>query len=89
MKKDSKNSIWGVYFVLPALIGTFIFIIIPIFCSFALSFTEWDLLNEIRLVGFDNYRAVLTEPVFKQVLLKLIYNYLAQQILFHLINPIR
>lgn len=68
LKKDCKNSICGIYFILPALIGTFIFIIIPIFCSFALSFTEWDLLNEIRLVGFDNYRAVLTEPVFKQVL---------------------
>ena len=68
LKKDCKNSICGIYFILPALIGTFIFIIIPIFCSFALSLTEWDLLNEIRLVGFDNYRAVLTEPVFKQVL---------------------
>ena len=41
-------------FVLPALTGTFIFIVIPIFCSFALSFTEWDLLNEIKFVGLDN-----------------------------------
>ena len=50
-KKDCKNSIWGIYFILPALIGTFIFIIIPIVCSFTLSFTEWDLLNEIKFVG--------------------------------------
>lgn len=69
MKKDCKNSICGLYFILPALIGTFIFIIIPIFCSFALSFTEWDLLNEIKFVGIDNYKAVLTEPVFTQILL--------------------
>ena len=68
MKKDCKNSIWGIYFVLPALIGTFIFIIIPIFCSFALSFTEWDLLNEIKFIGLDNYKTVLTEPVFRQIL---------------------
>ena len=74
MKNNCKNSVWGVYFVLPALIGTFIFIIIPIFCSFGLSFTEWDLLNDVRFVGFDNYKAVLTEPVFKQILLNtLIY----------------
>lgn len=74
MKNDCKNSVWGVYFVLPALIGTFIFIIIPIFCSFGLSFTEWDLLNDVRFVGLDNYKAVLTEPVFKQILLNtLIY----------------
>ena len=69
MKKDCKNSICGLYFILPALIGTFIFIIIPIFCSFALSFTEWDLLNEIKFVGIDNYKAVLTEPVFTQILI--------------------
>ena len=68
LKNNCKNSICGLYFVLPALIGTFIFIIIPIFCSFALSFTEWDLLNEIKFVGIDNYKAVLTEPVFRQIL---------------------
>ena len=55
--------------MLPAFIGTFIFIIIPIFCSFALSFTEWDLLNEIKFVGLANYKAVLTEPIFSQILI--------------------
>ena len=58
----------GFLFVLPALIGTFVFIIIPIFCSFALSFTEWDLLNEIKFVGFDNYKAVLSQGEFLQIL---------------------
>lgn len=67
MKIGGKNNIWGVYFVLPAVIGILIFIIIPIICSFALSFTEWDLLNEIKFVGLDNYKAVLTEPVFEQI----------------------
>lgn len=66
---DYKNSNYGVYFVLPAVLGIFIFIIIPIICSFALSFMDWDLLNEIKFVGFDNYKAVLTEPVFKQILI--------------------
>ena len=59
----------GLLFVLPALIGTFIFIIIPIFCSFLLSFTNWDLLNEITFVGLDNYKSVLTEPEFLQILI--------------------
>lgn len=68
MKNDCKNSNWGIYFVLPALIGTIIFIIIPIFCSFALSFTDWDLLNEIKFVGLENYKIVLTAPVFRQIL---------------------
>ena len=59
----------GLIFVLPALVGTFIFIIIPIFCSFTLSFTEWDLLNEIKFVGLDNYKAILSEREFAQILI--------------------
>lgn len=58
----------GLFFVLPALIGTFIFIVIPIFCSFALSFTQWDLLNEIKFVGLDNYRDIFAQKDFVQIL---------------------
>ena len=71
-KEGCKNNISGVYFVLPALIGTFIFIIIPIFCSFALSFANWDLLNDITFVGLDNYKSVLTESVFIEILINTI-----------------
>lgn len=59
----------GFLFILPALVGTFLFIIIPIFCSFGLSFTEWDLLNEIHFVGVSNYKSVFTEPEFLQILI--------------------
>jgi multiple sugar transport system permease protein len=71
-KNVCKNNVCGVYFILPALIGTFIFIVIPIFCSFALSFTEWDLLGDIKFIGIDNYKAIITEPIFKQILLNTI-----------------
>ena len=87
LNNNCKNSDYGIYFVLPALIGTFIFIIIPIFCSFALSFTEWDLLNEIKFVGIDNYKAVLTEPVFKQILLNTIV-YAVSVTIFAVIIPL-
>ena len=77
MKTNSKThriseSKWGVYFVLPAIIGTFVFIVIPIVCSFMLSFTNWDLINNIEFAGLENYRAVLSEPVFKQILVNTI-----------------
>ena len=62
----------GFLFILPALVGTFLFIIIPIFCSFGLSFTEWDLLNEIHFVGLSNYKSVFTEPEFLQILINTI-----------------
>lgn len=87
MKNECKNSFWGVYFVLPAIIGTFIFIIIPILCSFGLSFTEWDLLNEIKFVGIDNYKSVLTEPVFRQIFINTIV-YAITVTLFAVIIPL-
>ncbi len=62
-----KNLSPGILFVLPAIVGTFIFIIIPIFCSFALSFTEWDLLGNIKFVGIENYKTVLSEKEFLQI----------------------
>lgn len=62
-----KNLSPGILFVLPAIVGTFIFVIIPIFCSFALSFTEWDLLGDIKFVGIENYKTVLSEKEFLQI----------------------
>ncbi len=63
-----KNSNYSFVFILPALIGTLIFIIIPIICSFCLSFTEWDMLNDIKFVGIANYKAILSEKEFIQIL---------------------
>lgn len=68
LKNNCKNSVCGLYFALPALIGTLIFIIIPILCSFGLSFCEWDLLNEIKFIGLENYKALIKEPYFTQIL---------------------
>lgn len=67
MKKDLRDSFYGFWFVLPALLGTFVFIIIPIFCSFALSFVEWDLLNEIKFVGLENYKSIFSLGEFRQI----------------------
>lgn len=68
-KLANKQNFAGVLFILPALLGTIIFIIIPIFCSFGLSFTKWDLLNPIQYVGLENYRTVLTEDVFVKIII--------------------
>ena len=46
-------------FILPAILGTFIFIIIPMLCSFGLSFTKWDLLNPVEFVGLEKLYSTL------------------------------
>lgn len=64
----NEQSFAGWVFILPALIGTFIFIIIPVFCSFGLSFVKWDLLNPIQFVGLANYKEIFSEPLFYKIL---------------------
>lgn len=69
----TDNEAWaGVIFILPALIGTLIFIVIPVLCSFGLSFASWDLLNPITFAGLENYREIFTEPLFGKILLNTI-----------------
>lgn len=65
----NNHSYAGWVFIMPALIGTMIFIVIPVLCSFGLSFTKWDLLNPIEFVGLNNYKEIFTEPLFYKILL--------------------
>lgn len=57
----------GWVFILPALLGTFIFIVIPVICSFGLSFAKWDLLNPVQFVGLDNYKEIFSEALFYKI----------------------
>lgn len=69
LKLANQQNFAGVLFILPALLGTIVFIIIPIICSFGLSFAKWDLLNPIQYVGLENYKVVLTEPIFVKIII--------------------
>ena len=59
-------------FIAPALAGTLIFIIIPVICSFGLSFVKWDLLNPVEFVGWNNYIQIFNEPLFYKILINTI-----------------
>ncbi len=87
VNNDCKNKNVGLYFVLPAVIGTFIFIVIPIFCSFTLSFVDWDLLNNIEFVGFKNYKSILTESIFLQIFINTVV-YALSVTIFAVIIPL-
>lgn len=63
---NQKFTAW--LFVLPAFAGILVFIIIPVICSFGLSFAKWDLINPIVFAGLDNYREIFTEPLFFKIL---------------------
>src|SRR5574344_2668721 len=63
-----KDKITALIFILPAVIGSFIFIIIPVIFSFSLSFFDWDLLSPIKFVGLSNFKSILTDSTFMQIL---------------------
>lgn len=67
-KLSNNQSFMGLVFILPALVGTFIFIIIPVIFSFGLSFMDWDLLNKAQFVGLHNYKEIFTDLLFGKIL---------------------
>lgn len=54
--------------ILPALLGTLFFIVIPVVFSFVLSFCDWDLLSPIKFAGLKNYIELLTSAQFGYIL---------------------
>ena len=68
-------------FIAPAILGTFIFILLPVICSFGLSFTSWDMLNPINFVGLENYKLLLRDGLFYKILLNTIVFALSTSIL--------
>ncbi|RYE47175.1 MAG: sugar ABC transporter permease [Hyphomicrobiales bacterium] len=48
--------------LLPSLAGMVVFLMAPVLSSLVLSFSQWDLIGEIRWVGLDNYVAALADP---------------------------
>lgn len=68
-KLSNSQAFVGWVFIFPALVGTFIFIIIPVICSFGLSFMDWDLINKAQFVGLRNYKTLLFDPLFGKILL--------------------
>lgn len=63
-EKLLNDNTAGKIFIAPALLGTLIFIVIPVFFSFYLSFCKWDLLSPLKFAGFQNYIEILTSPQF-------------------------
>ena len=63
-----KENIAAYLFILPAVLGIFIFIIIPTLVSFGLSFFDWNLLSDAKFVGLANYKTIFREPLFIKIL---------------------
>lgn len=68
-----KDGIWALLLLLPNLIGFLAFTLIPVFASFFLSFTSWDMLTPVKWVGLSNYAELLKDETFIKVFWNTIY----------------
>lgn len=55
-------------FLIPTLIGLFVFRLWPIYYSFYISFTDWNIMTPPKWVGLANYQELLSDPVFYKIL---------------------
>jgi len=59
----------GFLFVLPFVLGVLLFKLFPFVTSFALSFTQFDIIDPPQWVGLDNYRELFgDDPLFRKSL---------------------
>jgi len=60
-------------FILPAILGLFVFMWGPILASLGLSFTKWNLITSPEWRGFQNYIELFQDPLFLKVMKNTFY----------------
>jgi len=64
MNRKTREALTGYLFVSPWIITAVVFTFGAMIYVFYLSFTDLQLLNTPKLIGFENYTKVLTDPTF-------------------------
>ncbi|MCV9885401.1 carbohydrate ABC transporter permease [Metabacillus halosaccharovorans] len=69
---EKTESLAGFLFVSPMLIGVSVLVLLPIFATFILSFSDWKFIqsiDQLKWVGFNNFKELLGDKVFLKSLL--------------------
>jgi ABC-type sugar transport system permease subunit len=61
----TRNTLVGLSFILPNFLGFFLFVLIPVLFSLALSVMKWDGFTAMKFVGIDNFRAIFRDSIFR------------------------
>ncbi|MGE5605764.1 MAG: carbohydrate ABC transporter permease [Bacteroidota bacterium] len=73
-----RQTLAGYLFIAPNFLGFFVFALAPIIATIALSFSDWDLVNPLKWVGWLNYKNIFASPSS--------WDSLKQTILFTVLN---
>lgn len=68
-----REALWGYLFITPNFIVVLVFTIFPVFFSFYMSMTDWNILSNPHFLGFANYEKILVDPVAKQTFFNTFY----------------
>lgn len=68
LSKSSRNNLIGYVLIAPWLVGFIGMYLIPMCISIVYSFTNFNLLNEPKFIGLDNYKRLLHDRTFYQAL---------------------
>lgn len=60
---------WAAFFLAPQGIGILMFTVLPFVFSIILAFYSWNGLGPMTFVSFDNFKAQLTDPLFRRAVL--------------------
>lgn len=66
------DHITAYFMILPAFVLLLIFVIIPLFMALEKSFTNWTFYKDSEFIGFENYRLVLTNELFRVSILNIL-----------------
>jgi multiple sugar transport system permease protein len=67
-RRWTREAFHAYVFMSPAILGLLLFTLGPVVASLLLSFTEYNILTPPEWIGFENYSAMLQEPLFWQAL---------------------
>lgn len=66
---ETKKATWAYIFLFVPLIYYLVIKIYPIFSSFYISFTDWDIISSGKqFIGLENYQRIINDPVFFKAL---------------------
>lgn len=64
--KQARETLIAYSFIAPNFIGFAVFTLIPVVYAFVLAFMEWDGVNEMKFVGFQNFVRLFSDKNFIQ-----------------------
>jgi fructooligosaccharide transport system permease protein len=70
-----RETIMGYSFILPAVVLIIAFLLVPFVLAFVFSLTKFNILrpDEIKFIGFENYKTLFTDPLFYKSLFNTMY----------------